>query len=65
MVPPLCGQRELSDIAVDREVFRVDLVPPLCGQRELSDIAVDREVFRVDLGLLPPRPPSKEKRARK
>ena len=45
--------------------LRPCMVPPLCGQRELSDIAVDREVFRVDLGLLPPRPPSKEKRARK
>ena len=32
---------------------------------ELSEIAVDLEVFRVHLGLLPPRPFPKEKRARK
>jgi len=32
---------------------------------ELSEIAVDREVFRILLGLLTPRPSSKEKRERK
>jgi len=57
-------QAELSEIAVDREVFQVLWILPTQPslEAELSEIAVDREVFQV-LWILPTQPSLGEKRA--